>query len=77
MRPLVFATSGERYGNPDQETIARIIAFGGSNSGAGPRLIFNYRSTANSIWDDKQLQARYHYEAFYPGEGRLGIRIRL
>jgi hypothetical protein len=73
----VFATSSDRFRRPDQEAIARIIAFGGNNSRTGPRLIFNYRSTANSIWDDKQLQARYRYEAIYPEEGRSGIRIRL
>jgi hypothetical protein len=73
----VFATSGARYRNPNQEAIARVIAFGGNNSTTGLRLIFNYRSTANSVCDDKQLQTRYHYEAIYPEEGRSGIRIRL
>ena len=51
--------------------------FGRDNSRNGVTLIFNYRSDANDIWDDKQLQARYRYEAIYPEEGRLGIKIRL
>jgi hypothetical protein len=73
----VFATSGEIFGHPHQEAVARVIVFGGNHSTTGPSLIFNYRSSYNSIWDDKQLQARYRYQAIYPEQGRSGIRIRL
>jgi hypothetical protein len=73
----VFATSGERYGNPDPETVARVITFGGARSGAPTTLIFNYRSAVNSVWGDKKLQERYRYTAIYPESGSAGVRIRL
>jgi hypothetical protein len=72
----VFSANG-RFGRPHQEAVARILVFGGNNSGTPSRLIFNYRSPENSIWDDKELQARYRYEAIYPEEGSAGIKIRL
>ncbi len=70
-RNFLFSTDGShRYRHPHQETIARILT-----TQKGVRLHFNYRSEANGIWDDSDLQREWDYEVLYPGAGRAGYRL--
>lgn len=70
-RNFLFSADGSHgYNHPHPETIARILT-----TQKGVRLHFNYRSKANEIWDDSDLQREWDYEAFYPSEGRAGYRL--
>ena len=44
-----------------------------------PRLLFNYRSAENGVWDDRQLfrAVGRTYEPVYPEAGRDGLVIEL
>lgn len=67
----LFSTDGTRYRHPHQETVARILK---------PRrevhLHFNYRSDENKVWDDRDLQDDWSYEAHYPRAG-AGYKLTL
>jgi hypothetical protein len=69
---FLFSTDGSRYHHPHQETIARVL-----KSQRDVRLHFNYRSDENEVWDDRDLQDDWRYEAHYPNEGTQGARVRL
>ena len=72
-RTYLLSTDGSVFGHPDPEAVARVIRYGGP----APRLIFNYRSAQNRIWDDPRLMARYRYQVRYPSEGQPGLRLDL
>jgi beta-lactamase superfamily II metal-dependent hydrolase len=69
---FLFSTDGTRYHHPHLETIARILK---------PRrdvsLHFNYRSDENDVWDDRDLQDNWRYEAHYPRTGAEGYKLVL
>jgi len=67
----LFSTNGAYFGHPDREAVARVIKYGGER----PRLIFNYRTDHNRIWDDTELMNQCDYSVQYP-EGELsGIEV--
>jgi hypothetical protein len=72
-RTYLFSTDGSVFGHPDPEAVARVIRYGGYS----PRLIFNYRSARNRIWDDPRLMAQYRYQVCYPNESQPGLRLDL
>lgn len=69
----VISTSGSRYKHPEQEAIARVIAF----SVRPLTLAFNYRGKRNEIWDDEDLRQDHQYKTQYPEDGKTGIEFEL
>lgn len=69
---FLLSTNGSRYHHPHQETIARVL-----KSQRDVRLHFNYRSDENEVWDDRDLQDDWRYEALYPREGTEGYKLTL
>ena len=69
----LFSTNGERFGHPDRGTVARIL----TARGAPCRLVFNYRSPANTAWDEPDLKAAYRYETCYPAGNEQGSSVEL
>ena len=68
---FLFSSKGtRRQQHPDKPTIARILAADPVNP---KRLIFNYHSPYNSVWDDNSLKAAYLYETVYPSSGEGGV----
>lgn len=73
----LFSTDGRAFNHPHRETVARIITYGRTSSERQPTLVFNYRSPANNIWADPELQQRYGYVAVYPESGTAGVKVQL
>ena len=69
----VFSTNGSIFHHPDQETVARVIVAGGNQ----PKLVFNYRTEHNDIWDNEELKQRHGYTVRYPAGSEQGIEIDL
>lgn len=70
-RNWLVSTSGQQFGHPDQEAIARLIRDGGSGVG----LVFNYRSEFNEVWASAGLRRKYGYTASYPAAETAGVRF--
>lgn len=71
----LVSTDGSTFGHPDNEAIARVIAYG-RHDASRPKLWFNYDSEDNRAWKDAALQKRYAYDAAYP-QGKPGLTITL
>jgi CHAT domain len=69
----LVSSNGSTFYHPDREAIARVILHGGSQ----PTLYFNYRSKLNELWGEQVLRERYTYNAEYPKEGNVGLRVPL
>jgi beta-lactamase superfamily II metal-dependent hydrolase len=69
---FLFSTNGSRYHHPHRETIARIL-----KPRRDVQLHFNYRSDENEVWDDRDLQDDWRYEARYPARGAEGSKMSL
>jgi beta-lactamase superfamily II metal-dependent hydrolase len=72
-RQYLISTNGDRFKHPDREAIGRIIKYGGDH----PTLYFNFRTEWNNVWEQKPLQEKYGYAAFYPQAGQAGLLVRL
>ncbi|SEK51574.1 hypothetical protein SAMN04487910_0705 [Aquimarina amphilecti] len=59
---FVISTNGRIYKHPKKVTIARILKSSGENT----RLIFNYKSKINEIWDENYLKNKYNYTTIFP-----------
>jgi beta-lactamase superfamily II metal-dependent hydrolase len=68
----LVSTSGVRHDHPHRESIARLLKQ--RPPLRDTRVLFNYRSAFNEVWDDPPLQRRHRFKAFYPEEGATGIR---
>ncbi|TCA23622.1 MBL fold metallo-hydrolase [Rhizobium leguminosarum bv. viciae] len=68
----LVSTDGSRHEHPDSEALARIVLTPGKEK----TLLFNYRSSANKSWDDKDLKAKFDYCTFY-GNGKVPVTIEL
>jgi beta-lactamase superfamily II metal-dependent hydrolase len=66
-------SSGSRHKHPDDEAIARILAYGGDDK----VLFFNYRVDQTEKWDDAELRDGYDYRPRYPPRGGAGIAVQL
>ncbi len=69
----IISTNGSTFKHPKADTISRII----KTSGAGTRLIFNYKSSINEVWGINVLKNAHNYETVYPEAGKDGIEIEL
>jgi beta-lactamase superfamily II metal-dependent hydrolase len=72
-RHYLLSSSGNYYGHPHLEAVARIIAHGGEQ----PVLHFNYRSEKSAVWDDAVLQTDYGYTTRYPDAAETGLVVSL
>ena len=66
----LFSTNGARYKHPSQVAVARVI-----QHAKRPKLIFNYRSAHNEMWDSQPLQLAHRYDVLYGDE--TGITVDL
>jgi hypothetical protein len=71
-RAALFSSNGAYHGHPDKEAVARVIKY----SPPGVELLFNCRSTFNSVWDSRELRKQWHYKTRY-GEEEDGISVYL
>lgn len=60
---ILVSTSGAIYGHPDEDTLRMLIARRGQYK---PRLVFNYRSEFNAMFDDAADQQDKGYEVVFP-----------
>ena len=72
-RHYLISTNGDHFNHPDRQAIGRIIHYGGER----PTLYFNFRTKLNDVWEQKALQEKYGYAAFYPEAGQSGLLVRL
>ena len=66
-------SSGSRHRHPDDEAMARVLAYGGDDK----VLLFNYRVDQTTKWVDADLRDAYGYRPRYPARGRAGIAVEL
>jgi len=72
-KQFLISTSGERFGHPDDVSLARAAAAGGP----GTTMWFNYAPTAKTQrWADPDLGARYGFTTHF-AESTDGARIEL
>ena len=69
----LFSSNGNIFGHPDREAVARVIV----NGGREPTLLFNYRTSLNDVWDDRDLMAEFDYHVEYPSGGQEGLALDL
>lgn len=74
-RQYLVSTDGSKFYHPDREALARVICYGGKD----PKLVFNYRSEMNALWDEEVLRKKYTYRTEYPvnGPAEDGKRVPL
>lgn len=73
-RRYLFSTNGNSSEHPDQESVARVITYGGSK----PQLFFNYKTIFNEMWDDSQLIKDYGYRITFCKQNEEGfLRVEL
>jgi hypothetical protein len=61
-----FSSNGSRTRHPHPEAIARVLTAGGD----GQKLVFNYRTKHNEMWDDEELKDEFGYEAVFAEDSR-------
>ena len=68
----IFSSNGAYFHHPDKEAVARVIKYGG----VSPKLLFNYATQFNNMWDDGNLKSGYGYLTEYGGgTGPLIVKI--
>jgi hypothetical protein len=70
---FLISTNSSVHKHPDDESVARIVAYGGRNK----ELVFNYRVKQTEKWDSPRLSRKHHYRTRYPPAGREGIWVEL
>lgn len=68
----IISTDNTRYGHPGDETLARIILYGGHT----PSLWFNYATDQNLRWTNTDLQSKYSFTTHFPS-GSSGLILEL
>ncbi|MBB6188017.1 hypothetical protein [Rhodanobacter sp. MP7CTX1] len=72
----VISSSGARFGHPDDETLARIVAHHRALGGPLPTIWFNYLSARTRPWCDQDRKSSLGYEVVVP-EGTGSVTARL
>ena len=67
----VISTNNDRFRHPHDETLARVILYGGKK----PRLWFNYRTGQNLRWQSLIQDPRNQFEVHFPPDGKSGITL--
>jgi len=66
----LFSSNGARYKHPSQPAVARVILHGKQ-----PKLLFNYRSDYNGMWDNMPLMRMFGYSVAYGDVGGITIDL--
>ena len=67
---FLVSTSGDRFGHPDPEAIARIALRAGSK-----KVYFNYRTDYTTLWASSALRERYQLSVAYGEDGRSLVEV--
>jgi beta-lactamase superfamily II metal-dependent hydrolase len=67
---FLISTDGSKHQHPDQEAIARIL----DNKRRQVKLVFNYVSDFNSVWNSETLKESAEYTTCYASEENEGIK---
>lgn len=70
---FLISTDGSKHEHPGQDAIARIL----DNQRRKSKLVFNYKSDFNSLWDEKELKKRVGYTTRYPSNKNRGIKVQI
>ena len=70
---FLVSTNGARHHHPDQVALSRILKHGEQSK----RLVFNYKSKDNEIWDNQTLKSSFNYTVEYPANNENGMVIKL
>jgi len=65
---FLVSTNGKRFKHPHPESIARII-----HRGDAPRILFNYRSDFNQMWEN--LDTPYKYDVGYGDKNGVTVDV--
>lgn len=68
----VLSTDNTRFDHPDDETLARVVLYGGLQ----PLLCFNHDTERNRRWADAALQQAHGYATVFPTAGAAGLVLR-
>lgn len=68
----VLSTDNTRFGHPDDETLARVVLYGGLR----PVLCFNHDTERNRRWADAALQAAHGYSTKFPQAQAAGLVLK-
>jgi beta-lactamase superfamily II metal-dependent hydrolase len=66
---FLISTDGSRHKHPHNESIARILRYGGGDLD----LRFNYKSRYSSRWNNDRLKKHYRYTTAYPESRERGL----
>ncbi|MBN1659539.1 MAG: hypothetical protein JXA93_14130, partial [Anaerolineae bacterium] len=72
-RRYLISTDSSYHDHPDDEAMARILAYGGE----GKEILFNYRVPQTQKWDVPALRSRYDYVPRYPDASHAGLSVTL
>lgn len=61
----IVSTDNTRFGHPNDETLARVILYGGD----APTLCFNFATAQNLRWADPALQGKYGFATRFARDG--------
>lgn len=70
---FLVSSDGGYFNHPDPEAIARVVA----PAGGQPKVMFNYLSERNEMWNDKELMAQHGYQAMFPPRDKPGMLIEI
>jgi len=70
---FLISTDGSKHEHPDQEAIARIL----DNKRRQVKLVFNYVSDFNSLWNSETLKESAGYTTCYASEENEGIKTEI
>jgi beta-lactamase superfamily II metal-dependent hydrolase len=68
---FLVSTNGKKHGHPNDEAIARILL----NKRYQATLLFNYYTDYNKIWNDTDTKDIWKYNAEYPQNENIGLRL--
>lgn len=69
---FLISSSGETFGHPDPETLARIVSRDGHK-----QLMFNYDSEYTNPWARAALRKKYGYDITLPDDNQHGLTVEL
>ncbi|MBN1660534.1 MAG: MBL fold metallo-hydrolase [Anaerolineae bacterium] len=72
-RRYLVSTDSRSHHHPDDEAMARILAYGGQDK----EILFNYRVPQTTKWDAQSLRREYDYRPRYPEAEDAGIAVTL
>lgn len=68
----LFSSNGSRTKHPHPEAIARVLTAGGE----GQKLVFNYRTKHNEMWDNDELRDEVGYDTVFARDSE-GVSVTL